>query len=227
MNDVGLRNIIQKSFENATYLRILNAHNNQISQLGAFIFREAENLEILDLSSNLISNINYEAFNGLNKLVRLSLSNNKISIIDEETFEPLKSLSWLWLDRNEIMIISMNHLVTNQKLIGIYLNNNKISALSTVLFDHLPELNYLFLAGNNCTNQNFISQKIQRNSNVKKELALCFKEFRTIVLDEEEKHRLNSVLNEAEKINSKCQEEKASLLDQIEKSKKKLENKGK
>lgn len=121
----------------------------------------------------------------------------------------------------------MNHLVTNQKLIGIYLNNNKISALSTVLFDHLPELNYLFLSGNNCTSQNFVSQKIQRNSNVKKELALCFKEFRTIVLDEEEKQQFNNVVNEAENVNTKCEEEKNDLLKKIDSSRKAIENKGK
>lgn len=228
MGNVGLRNILQKSFENALFLKVFDAHENKLVSLSSFIFQDAQNLEVLDLSSNVISNVNHQAFAGLSKLIRLSLSDNKISIIDEETFEPLENLRWLWLDRNEIKIVSLNHLVKNQNLVGIYLNNNKISALSPILFDQIPELNYLFLAGNNCTNQNFINQKIMRNSNVKKELATCFKEFRTIVPDETQKHGLNSILDETKSINKKCEEEKAVLLGQIEEAKKRLvETKGK
>lgn len=47
LNNVGLRNIIQKSFDNAANLKVLDIHGNSLQQLGAFSFREAENLEIL------------------------------------------------------------------------------------------------------------------------------------------------------------------------------------
>lgn len=225
MNEVGMRSILQQSFNGADSLRILQAYGNKISLLGGFIFVGASKLQALDLSSNQISNINYETFVGLDSLKELSLSSNRISILDEQTFHPLSNLEWLWLDRNELKIIAVNLLVNCQKIQGMYLNHNKISALSTILFDQMDELKFLFLSNNNCTSHNFVNTKIAKNANVKKELSKCFKEFRTIVPEEEEKFRLRNVLRDAEKANAQCESDKAALLERLEASKKQLQGK--
>lgn len=60
LSNVGLRNIIQKSFNNADNLKVLDVHGNILSQLGAFSFREAENLEIL--VRNLFKDLFFEHF---------------------------------------------------------------------------------------------------------------------------------------------------------------------
>lgn len=224
MNGVGLRNIFPQSFHRADDLRVLQAYGNKLTMLRAFSFNGAVNLEALDLSSNLISNVNFEAFSGLEKLRELGLSNNRISILDEQTFHSLTNLTWIWLDRNEIKIIAVNLLVNSQKLEGMYLNDNKISALSPILFDKLPDLKFLFLTNNNCTSKDFINSMIPKNSNVKKELSLCFQEFRTIVPDEEERFRFKNVLRDAEKANAQCETDKATLLERLESTRQQLAN---
>lgn len=183
---VGLRNILQDSFESANFLKVLNASGNEIQMLGPFTFHEAESLEILDLSSNIIKFIDHKTFVGLTNLESLSLSNNKISIIDEKTFEPLKSLKWIWLDRNEIQIVPLNNIVLNQNMIGIYLNMNKISAIFPDMFDHISahsNLKFIYLAGNKCTNQNFIAhdQNTMKDFNFAKELVKCFNAYRIML----------------------------------------------
>lgn len=224
MNGVGLRNIFPDSFHRADNLRVLQAYGNKLTLLRAFSFNGAHNLEALDLSSNLITNVNFEAFSGLEKLRELGLSNNRISILDEQTFHPLTNLTWLWLDRNELKIVAVNLLVNSQKLEGMYLNDNKISALSPILFDKLPELKFLFLTNNNCTSKDFINTMIPKNANVKKELSLCFQEFRTIVPEEEEKYRFKTVLRDAEKANAQCESDKATLLERLESTRQQLAN---
>lgn len=224
LNWVGLRNIYPNSFTGAESLKVLQAFGNKLTTLNGFAFDGAKNLEILDLSQNLISNINVETFAGLELLKELSLSSNRISILDEQTFQPLKNLTWIWLDRNEIKIIAVNLLVSSQSLQGMYLNDNSISALSPILLDRLPELRFLFLSGNNCTSSNFINTQIASNSNVKKELATCFNEFRTIVPDEEEKYKLKNILRDADKANSQCETDKATLLKSLESTRQQLTN---
>lgn len=224
INGVGLRNIYQNSFDGADSLKTMQAYGNKITTLSPFVFMGADKLENLDLSTNLITNIHHETFIGLERLKQISLSNNRISIIDEQTFQTLKDLEWIWLDRNQIKIIAVNLLVNNQKLEGIYAQENKISALSSVLFDKLPNLSFLFLSHNNCTSKDFVNTKIAMNSNVKKELSKCFKEFRTIVPDEEEKFRLKNVLRDAEKAIATCEADKAALLERLETSRQQLAN---
>lgn len=224
MNSVGMRNIFPDSFNRADSLKTLQMYNNKLISLGSFSFAGAKNLEALDISSNLLTNLHDLSFAGLGNLKELGLSNNRISIIDEQTFHPLVNLTWLWLDRNEIKIISVNLLHNSPKLQGLYLNDNKISALSTVLFDRLPRLEFLFAARNNCTNSNFINTRIAQNANVKKELSLCFKEFKSIIPDEEEKFRLKHILNDAEKANKQCEADKSVLLERLETTKQQLHN---
>lgn len=167
-------------------------------------------------------NINGDTFAGLDKLSELSLSSNRISILDEATFLPLKNLAWIWLDRNQIKIIAANLLIGNQKLQGIFAGGNKISALSPILFEKLPALKFLFLTGNNCTSSNFVNTQVSVNANVKKELSSCFAEFRTIVPDEDDKFSLKGVLRDAEKANSACESDKATLLERLETARQQL-----
>lgn len=224
MNGVGLRNIFEQSFSRADSLKVFQAFGNKMTTLNGYSFKGAVILEFLDLSSNLLSNINFEAFSGLDRLKQLSLSNNRISILDEQTFQPLVNLTWLWLDRNEIKIVAVNLLINSPKLEGIYLNNNKIRAVSTILFDKLPDLKFLFMANNNCTSKDFVNAKIAQNTNVKTELATCFKEFRIVVPDEEEKFRLKHVLRDADKANAQCETDKTALLERLETTRQQLAN---
>lgn len=224
MNGVGLRNIFEQSFSRADSLKVFQAFGNKMTTLNGYSFKGATVLEILDLSSNLLSNINFETFSGLDHLKQLSLSNNRISILDDQVFLPLVNLTWLWLDRNHIKIVAVNLLINSPKLEGLYLNDNKIRALSPIIFDKLPDLKFLFLSNNNCTNKDFVNAKISHNSNVKTELATCFKEFRVVVPDEEEKFRLKQVLRDAEKANSQCETDKTVLLERLETTRQQLAN---
>lgn len=128
----------------------------------------------------------------------------------------------IWIDRNQIKIIAANLLIGNQKLQGIFAGDNKISALSPVLFDQLSELKFLFLTGNNCTSSNFVNTQVSTNANVKKELSSCFSEFRSIVPDEDDKFKLKGVLRDAEKANSACESDKATLLERLENTRQQL-----
>jgi hypothetical protein len=224
MNQVGLRNIFSTSFQDASNLRVFHAYENKITSLDAYAFVEASKLEYLDLSHNKIANINVEAFKGLSQLKELSLIGNRIAIIDEQTFEPLKNLTWIWLDKNEIKIISLTLFGSNLNLKGINLNDNKISAFSTVLLDKLPNMRFLFLSNNNCTSNSFINTVIAGNANIKKELAACYQEYRSIVPNEEEKHQLKNVLRDAEKANAQCENAKADLLTRLESTKQQLKS---
>jgi Leucine-rich repeat (LRR) protein len=222
LNKVGLRNIFPQSFEHALNLRVFHAYENKITSLDAYGFVQAVNLEYLDLSQNKISKLNVDAFVGLGKLKELSLIDNRISIIDEQTFAPLVNLTWIWLDKNNIKIVSLNFFVNNQRLTGINLNDNDISAFSTILLDKMSNLKFLFLAGNNCTSESFINTIIANNANVKKELSTCYKEYRSIVPNEEEKYQLKNVLKNTEKANAQCETDKAALLQRLENTQQQL-----
>ena len=224
MNNVGLRNFFPNSFVGADALLALQAYGNRMSTLNGYSFHGAKNLVNLDLSSNSLSSISAQAFDGLDQLTHLQLSFNRLSILDEKVFSPLKNLSWLWLDGNEIRIIGVNLLVNSQMLKYMNLNNNKISALSPVLFDKLMKLEFLHLIGNNCTNSEFINTRVASNSNIKKSLSNCFKEYRTVVPEEGEKFRLSGALDNAEKAKMQCETDKEALSGRLETAKQQLAN---
>ena len=174
-------------------------------------------MEILDLSRNQIESIHYYAFSGLENLKELSLNGNRISAIDNNIFLPLTSLKWIWLGRNKLTLASV-HLFSkaNFNLEGVYLNNNNISAISPYLFDNLEALKFLFLNGNHCINKDFINFNIANNVNMKKDLNNCYKEYRKLVPDEEQKHNIKQLLIDVEIDNTKCEQDKAFLLESLD-----------
>jgi len=224
MTEIGLRNLLSNSFKKAGNLKVFHAVGNKLTSLPYNAFEGTRVLEYIDLSNNQIANINYEAFKDLEKLRELGISNNRLSIIDEQTFQPLKSLEWIWLDRNMIEIISVNLFINSPQLHGIHLNDNDISAISPILLDQLLDLRFLFLSGNNCTTKNFINTKIAENSSVKKDLSKCFKEYRLVVPEEEERFRLRNILKNAEKANKQCEHDKQELQQRLNHQREQLES---
>ncbi|CAO1442935.1 unnamed protein product [Diamesa serratosioi] len=213
----GLRDMNGLSLNNAENLKILMAYDNKLITLQDYSLIHVKKLENLDLSRNKIESIRYHAFSGLEKLQELSLSQNRISAIDNNIFLPLTSLKWIWLGRNKLTLASV-HLFSkaNINLEGVYLNNNNISAISPYLFDNLDALKFLFLAGNHCINMDFVNLNIANNVNMKKNLNNCYKEYRNLVPDEEQKHNIKQLLNDVELDNTKCEEDKAFLLESLD-----------
>lgn len=213
----GLRDMNGLSLNNAENLRILVAYDNKLMTLVDYALVHVKNLENLDLSRNQIESIHYHAFSGLENLRELSLSRNKISVIDNNIFLPLSSLKWMWLNNNKLTLASV-HLFSkaNINLEGIYLHNNNISAISPHLFDNLDELKFLFLNGNHCINKDFVNFNIANNVNIKRDLNNCYKEYRSLIPDEEQKHSINQLLSDVEFDNKKCEEDKEFLLESLD-----------
>lgn len=219
----GLRNIFQNSFEGASHLKILMAYENKLTSLFAYSFINAEHLQHLDLSSNKISHIHSLAFSGLEELKELSLAHNNLNMIEDQTFKPLVNLHRIWLNNNLMEILSMDLLATNVKLEGIYLSNNKLTAISTFLFDQLPLLKFLFLADNPCVHKIFTNSFIAHNANVKKELASCYREYKSIIPDEERERKLRKVLNDVGAAEMTCETDRNTLRQSLEKAKNELQ----
>lgn len=213
----GLRDMNGLSLNNAENLRILMAYDNKLMTLQDYSLVHVKNLENLDLSRNQIESIHYHAFSGLENLRELSLSRNRISAIDNNIFLPLTSLKWIWLGRNKLTLASV-HLFSkaNINLEGVYLEHNNISAISPYLFDNLEALKFLFLNGNHCINKDFVNFNIANNINMKKDLNNCYKEYRNLVPDEEQKHNIKQLLNDVEIDHKKCEEDKEFLLESLD-----------
>lgn len=213
----GLRDMNGLSLNNAENLKILMAYDNKLMTLKDYALVHVKNLENLDLSRNQIEIIHYHAFSGLENLRELSLSKNKISSIDNNIFLPLTSMKWMWLDHNKLTLASV-HLFSkaNINLEGVYLNHNNISAISPYLFDNLEALKFLFLSGNHCVNKDFVNFNIANNVNMKKDLNSCYKEYRNLIPEEEQKHSIKQLLNDVEIDNRKCEEDKEFLLESID-----------
>ncbi|CAO1442926.1 unnamed protein product [Diamesa serratosioi] len=215
----GLRNIFQNSLTGAMDLKILMAYENKLTSLFAYSFVNSPHLEHLDLSSNKIGHIHSLAFSDLEELKELSLGHNNINIIEDKTFKPLVSLNRIWLNNNKMEILSLDLFASNLKLEGIYLSNNKLTAISSFLFDQLPVLKFLYLADNPCVHKIFNSSFIAHNVNVKKELASCYKEYKSIIPDEKHELKLRKVLNEVGAAKMSCETDRNTLRQSLEKAK--------
>lgn len=215
----GLRNIFQNSLEGGMDLKILMAYGNKLTSLFAYSFVNSPHLEHLDLSSNQIGHIHSFAFNELEELKELSLAHNNLNIIEDKTFKSLMSLNRIWLNNNRMEILSMDLFASNNKLEGIYLSNNKLTAISSFLFDQLPLLKFLFLEDNPCVHKIFKNSFIANNVNVKKELASCYKEYKSIIPDEEHELKLRKVLNDVGAAKMTCETDRNTLRQSLEKAK--------
>ena len=215
----GIRNIFQKSFEGAEHLKILMAYENKLTSLFAYAFVKAQDLEHLDLSSNQIGHIHSLAFSGLEELQELSLAHNNLNMIEDKTFKSLVNLNHIWLNNNRMEILSMDLFASNVKLESIYLSKNKLTAISSFLFDQLPILKFLFLADNPCVHKIFSNSFIAHNVNVKKELANCYREYKSIIPDEEHELKLRKVLNDVGAAKMTCETDRNTLRQSLEKAK--------
>lgn len=219
----SIRNIFPNSFEGATHLKILMAYENKLTSLFAYSFINAEHLEHLDLSSNKLNHIHSLAFSGLEELKELSLAHNNLNLIEDQTFKSLANLDRIWLNDNLMEILSMDLFATNVKLEGIYLSNNKLTAISTFLFDQLPRLKFLFLADNPCVHKIFSNSFIAHNVNVKKELASCYREYKSIVPDEDQERKLRKVLVDVGTAEMICETDRNTLRQSLDKAKNELQ----
>lgn len=106
---LSVKEILEKTFENAGELRNLILANNKIQVLNDDDFVGATNMEGLTLANNKLAIIHRHAFRGLDNLKELYLHDNKITSMSDQAFVNLKNLEKLWLSGNICVNENFNH----------------------------------------------------------------------------------------------------------------------
>lgn len=78
--------IREKTFENATGIRILNLERNHIKALNVHMFKNMRKIEDFAANDNLIEKLDPKLFQGLIRLTNINLKNNYIIKIKKDTF---------------------------------------------------------------------------------------------------------------------------------------------
>jgi hypothetical protein len=152
----------------------VQASNNQISRISDDTFKSARNLTHIDLRMNSIEQISVGAFQDQENLIHLYLKQNKLTRIEVGTFDNLTELKHLWLQNNQLTLIEKGLFDKNVRLEILCLNENKISMIESTVFEKLNNIEKIHLHGNLCSNENFLSNKIDPN-------FTCFKNFASLL----------------------------------------------
>ena len=86
-------------------LKMLDLHDNNISNVTKDAFRTAHQVENINLSGNSIRFVERGAFSHLNELISLNLSDNNIHTLETATL-PQAKLQYLYLQFNKLKHIS-------------------------------------------------------------------------------------------------------------------------
>lgn len=143
---------------------------NNIKHIDSKSFNDLENLKELDLTDNKIEEIDESIFENLKRLERLYLGGNSLKRIPANIFRNLLNLQNVSLEGNQIRELEPNIFYFNLNIENIWLNNNKIKNLDPNIFSVLKKLEYVDLRGNECVNQYFEGESIQR---LGQELSHC------------------------------------------------------
>jgi Leucine-rich repeat (LRR) protein len=155
--------IFQRNFKAKSLLTHIHAANNQISRISDDTFKSAKELTIIDLRENEIEQISVEVFKDQGKLQHLYLKQNKLTRIEVGTFDSLTELKELWLQNNQLTVIDKGLFDKNTKLNNLYMDENKIIAIESKVFRNLHGEVNIHLLGNLCSNENFQSNRFDRN----------------------------------------------------------------
>lgn len=114
----GITAIASGAFAQFQSLKMLNLHNNDLSQMNSDWFVHKEVLESLILTNNSITTLNENSFAGLVGLLNLNLTQNQIHTIVSDSFRFLIRLRHLDLSHSKLRNLSVDTLFP--------LNNTKI-----------------------------------------------------------------------------------------------------
>jgi Leucine-rich repeat (LRR) protein len=149
--------------ESATSLTSVKARNNRISEISDDTFKSAKKMFNIDLRDNKIERISVGAFKDQENLKQLLLKQNKLTRIEVGTFDSLFELKELWLQYNQLTLLEKGLFDQNTNLENLHLHNNKIIAIESTVFAKLNAIKSLTLSWNLCINQDFQSNKFERD----------------------------------------------------------------
>lgn len=130
---LGISEIKEKSFVNATHLQQLHLDLNRLTEVGDGIFDGAWDLRHLELSRNNIKKVSPNAFHSLEKLKHLGLSGNEITVLDKDTFAGLQNLKSLYLYSNHIKTLHPLIVIRNEKLEELDMDRNELEEVDLYL----------------------------------------------------------------------------------------------
>lgn len=148
LSNVGLESLRLQDFTYAEHLELLDASQNELTEISAMIFANAPQITDVDFSFNRISRIDPMAFehstaDHSSKLTTLDLSNNQIVSIDNRTFAALTALNTLYLSSNLIQVIEADVFIQNTELSLLQLTHNKLTSFACQYFENLSSLNLM------------------------------------------------------------------------------------
>lgn len=145
IENVGLTQIENNVFQNATQLKVLKIIQNNLHKLQKDSFKGAVNLKNLSLNENGISIIDAGAFNGLKSLEILDLRSNRLKSIPEFQTDVPSVIEKLFLNSNDIFNYTGSPFEKLNSLKILSLASNRIKSLTTKLFTGLGSLTELYL----------------------------------------------------------------------------------
>jgi len=145
-----LKSIDEKSFENCTYINVIDFIRTDIQEFSENLFFENSNLKDLKLSDNKLTTLPENIFARLTELEFIDLSSNPFIFLPPNIFKPLRKLKGLYLDSINLKI-NPKWFKDFKRLIWLSLKNNKISDLPQNIFSSLKSLSSLDLSSNQLT----------------------------------------------------------------------------
>ncbi|XP_038060764.1 leucine-rich repeat and immunoglobulin-like domain-containing nogo receptor-interacting protein 2 [Patiria miniata] len=146
-----LTNLIERSFSHYRHLENLDLSMNEISTIAPGAFTGLTNLTSLILKLNKIQALTSGAFTGAQRLRDLDISLNNITVIQPGTFTGLTSLRKLLLQENDIHFIDRGALFGLKNLNLLALQSNKLQYIHPRSFDGMTQLRILQLSDNQLT----------------------------------------------------------------------------
>ena len=129
----------------------LDLHNNNLTSLPNYIFKNNQFLTALDLSHNYIGSISLRSFHKLSVLNYLDLRTNILKELSYKCFTFLVSLKFLHLSNMQISKIHDKAFYGLKSLIYLNLKNNLMQGLTVHTFSHLVSLEMINLKNNRLT----------------------------------------------------------------------------
>ena len=162
---------VDGAFANMTRLTRLDLHDNNLTSLTRFTFRDLSGLQFLLLGGNAINNIEREAFRNLEKLMYLVLRGNPIGAIPRLEFSTPglnfvdlsecglnrlprglpSSIRYLQLRRNNLTVLRKNAFIECPYVGILILDDNGLKEIENKTFIHMTYLQQLWLNNNKLT----------------------------------------------------------------------------
>jgi len=182
---IQVKTLTDNSFSKCLYLEQLHLHYNNLTEIGANVFKNNVELTDLYLHHNQISSLDVNTFSSLSKLqsfyissmmltevhedlfkynmelINLAIDSNQISKLEANTFRALTKLEHLHLYDNKLTEINEDLFRNNVALVNLYLRNNYITKLEGNTFSALTKLQELELGDNKLTE---ISEDLFKNN---------------------------------------------------------------